>query len=125
LILGGLSLSEVEYYLRRLHAPACIERLTFPLDTRRHPGWIDSAGLVGRREELAHEAEEIVTRLARGPTSTVWLFTGNGYGQEMTPLIKDQLDRQFTYRGTIHLYGSFFESIQLYSSSMIFNGFNG
>lgn len=114
LVLGGLSFSEAEYYLRRFGAPSCIDRITFPLDTRNHPGWIDAAGLASQKEQLAREAQEIANRLAQQPEGRVWLFSGRGYGQELTPLIERELDRLLTRRETLDLRGSFFESVEVY-----------
>jgi hypothetical protein len=115
LVVGGLALSEVEYYLRQFGAPDCIARLTFPQDTASHPGWIDSAGLAGRRAELAREAQQLATELAGHPGARVWLFGGTDYGQEQTPLIQRELDRQLSYRVTLDLIGSFFKWVRVYS----------
>lgn len=116
LVLGGLTVSEVEYYLRRFGAPECIARVTFPADTARHPGWIDVTGLDARRAELAREAEATVAQISRRPGARVWLFTGTDYGQEPTPIIQQELDRKLTYQTTFDLIGSFFKWIRVYSA---------
>lgn len=115
LVLGGLTVSEVEYYLRRFDAPECIARVTFPADTARHPGWIDVTGLDARRAELAREAEATVAQISRRQGARVWLFTGTDYGQEPTPIIQQELDRKLAYQTTFDLIGSFFKWIRVYS----------
>jgi hypothetical protein len=118
LVLGSLSISEVEYYLRRLGAPDCIERETFPLDTQDHPGWMDVPGLLRRRGELALEATETAARLAERSGATVWLFYGDDscYGHEVTDILKPRLDNQLDFVKTLDLEGSFFDSVRVYSA---------
>jgi hypothetical protein len=117
LVLGSLSVSEVQYYLRRFGAPACIHRETFPPDTERHPGWMDVRGLMNQRDELAQQAAETAARLARRPTSTVWLFGGRAYGSQVTDVLKAELDRQLTAMRTLDLRGSFFDSVDVYAAT--------
>lgn len=116
LILGSLSINEVEYYLRRFEAPDCIQRETFPLETRQHSGWIDVSGLLKEKEALTKEAALTVARYADQPKVNVWLFYGYHSG-EVTSILKSQLDRQMTLVQALDLSGSFFNAVLIYSTN--------
>jgi hypothetical protein len=117
LILGSLSFSVVEYYLRRLDAPDCIRRESFPLSTENHPGWMDTDLLLKQTDQLAEEAAATTSRLATQPGTTLWLFDINGPGdyRDITGYLKSQLDRQFYLVETLELRGLYFNSVFVYA----------
>ncbi len=120
LLLGALSFSAVEYELRRLEAPDCIHRESFPLGTQRHPGWMDLPGLLADRFTLQREASVTAGRLAAETSATVWLFYIRAPGdyQNITDILKWELDRRFESIETLELRGSYFDSILVYSNEV-------
>jgi uncharacterized membrane protein len=115
LILGSLSVNEVEYYFRQFAVPECVRRETFPLDTQDHPGWVDIPGLLRQRETLTQEAAATVARHGLEAGKSVWLFEGP-YGREVTQIIKAQLDQSLASVKTLHISGSFFDTVVIYST---------
>lgn len=122
-LLGGLSFAEVSYYMRQFNAPACLQVETFPQDTQSHPGWMDVAGLLQQREQLAEEAAATVVRLAAQPEGRIWLFYNGAdgpvtttYGSAVTAILTEELDQQFVMTQELDLNGSFFNHILIYTS---------
>ena len=119
-ILGALSFSAVEYELRRLDAPDCIRRESFPLSTQSHPGWMDLAGLSAHRATLQDEARATVERLAAQAGRTIWVFyirTPGDY-HNLADILKWELDRRFNRVETLELRGLYFDSILVYSNEV-------
>lgn len=121
-VLGGVSYSEVTYYMRRFNAPDCIRTETIPLDTASHPGWIDVQGLLSQPEKIEAQAAETAMRLA-GQPGNVWLFyngpdgsVSSGLGHEVTAIFKHQLDQRMTVVQDLDLSGSFFNTVFIYTA---------
>jgi hypothetical protein len=74
-VLGHISAQEASYYLRQLGAGSCIEQVTFPRDTSRHPGWFDRRYVAEHGPEVEREAQALVDVVA-GRAGSVWLFAG-------------------------------------------------
>jgi len=118
-IMGELSYAIVEYYSRRLGAPDCIRRESFPLSTQSHPGWIDIPGLMAQQDDLRIEAQATAARLAEQPNSTVWLFyLSTGAYRDVTDILRSVLDRRLHYLTTLDLRGLYFDAVLVYSSTV-------
>jgi hypothetical protein len=129
-VLGGLSYSEVEYYLRLNNVPSdCFHRETYPISTSSHAGWIDIPGLLANRGQLEDEAIAQVQKYSRLSDSRVWLYNSRPaqvgveksanvpfvYGDQVTQIIKKQLDHQMIPIRVLDLRGSWFSSVVLYA----------
>ena len=116
LMLGSLSVGEVEYYWRRLQAPQCVARETFPRETQDHPAWLDVPGLLRRPHDVAAEAAAIAERLAGAPDATVWLFqnAADGYGHAVTAVLEAALDGRLHREDALPLKGSYFDVVVRY-----------
>jgi mannosyltransferase len=113
LVMTGLSYSAVEYYLRRLEAPGCLARETFPADVRSHPGWIDTARIAAESEQLARQAAERATRVT--PGERVWLFGWDrGIGRDASLAARKGFDAELLLIEHLELEGAFFRWIRLY-----------
>lgn len=116
LVLGSLSVSEVEYYFRQFNVPECVQRETFPLDTATHPGWLDGDGLLADLERVRGEARQTSARLAQS-ANRLWLFHDSRFYPEVGDVVRDELNRSFTLMETLELSGSFFDSVLRYAPS--------
>jgi hypothetical protein len=116
-VLGALSFAAEEYELRRLDAPDCIYRESFPLSTQSHPGWMNAPGLLAERVALQREASATANRLAEAG-ATVWLFYIRAPGdyQNITDILKLELDRRFDTIETIEARGLYFDVVLVYSN---------
>jgi hypothetical protein len=117
MITGGLSLSEVTYYLNRMDAPKCIERVSFPAVVESHPGWLDIPDMLSRTDELELEAENLCQKIAsRSQGDQVWFFydgTTSGH-KEVQDILKLHLDQDLRFVEEIKQGGSFFDRILVY-----------
>lgn len=119
LIFGGMSLSETTYYLRRFNAPDCIARKAFPDSMNDHPGWMDPAGLLQQPDRLTTEADALVNHLAQnsGKQNHIWFFYETRTPrQKVLDILKSDLDQKMILVQTVSGYGTFFESILIYST---------
>jgi hypothetical protein len=117
LVYGSLSITEVEYYLRRANVPDCQLRETFPLSTAEHPGWMDSLDLYYNLDELDAEALETVERYANTEAARVWFFyEEGGVIGDINDSLKNELDMRFTLSETIDsVSGWNFDAILVYA----------
>ena len=118
-ISGGLSINETVYYLRRLHAPGCIENIAYPASMQAHPGWMDPPSLLAHREALTQEADNLVKELDQklGTNGRVWFFyEQDAYRQNVLDILERELDQNMVLTQTMEGYGSFFDKIYVYIS---------
>jgi hypothetical protein len=106
-----VSYSEVQYALRQLRAPTCFRVESFPLDTAKHPGWIDIPKLTGDPSILTADATATTIRLAAQPNSRVWLFDSNGQrcSYEINIPLKAILGQQMFLAETLKLSGTYLD----------------
>jgi hypothetical protein len=115
LILPEMIISETEYYLRRLNAPECLRRETFPLSAAKHPGWFDNDELLAHTDLLTEEASNTASRLANRSGNAVYLFWPRNPGsQRVTEFLKAAFDRSLLPKQALDLAGHRFDGVQVY-----------
>ena len=90
----GLSRTAVEYYLRLRKPDKNFIKISFPLEMEIHPAWIDEKKMLGEKDRLAREADQVVERLDTllvKNDSRIWVLYGI-YAQTSRPLI-ERLDQ--------------------------------
>ncbi len=119
IVAGGLAVSEVDYYLRRLGAADCLERIVYPSGMSYHPGWMDARLWSSAPERLDAEATALAEKLAARPGLRVWLFTsaGSRYGAQVTRLLRPRLDAALELVEVVESAGSFYDTIVEYRTS--------
>jgi hypothetical protein len=81
------SFSPAEYYMRRLGAPDCIRKETFPAESQFHPGW----QFYPSKEDYIVEATSTAARFADQSESTIWVFYRE---HPLADILKLEMDRQ-------------------------------
>src|SRR5262249_47459422 len=120
LISSGLSYAEVQYYLRRLNAPACLRDESFPVEIQAHPGWMNGKKMLSRQKELESEATVLTEQMLSQPQFKVWLFYREykspqfKYNTQVANILKSELDRRLPVIQEINTRGNFFDSILVY-----------
>lgn len=113
-VLGHLSSQEVAYYLRRLGAGRCIERVSFPAETSTHTGWFDTRFVRTRGRQVAGEAEALASAVSDGAGS-VWVFEGGtDEARAATALVRQSLARRRPGVEIGGVRGSFFDTVVRY-----------
>jgi hypothetical protein len=117
-VAGGLSINEISYYMHQLNAPNCIERYVFPESMNDHPGWMDPPGLLQHSDELETEANLLVNDInqSSGNRNNIWFFyESRTPRQKVLDILKNQLDRKMVLIQRVKGYGTFFDSVLVYS----------
>lgn len=118
-ISGGMSTSEITYYMRRFNASDCIQRKAFPESINDHPGWMDPFSLLQGSNQLSIEADALTNDLEQvlGRQNHVWFFYETRTPrQKVLDILKSSLDEKMILVQTVPAYGTFFESILIYSA---------
>jgi hypothetical protein len=118
-ISGGMSISETTYYMNRFNASDCIQRKAFPESINDHPGWMDPFSLLQHSDQLTREADALANNLDQtlGRQNHVWFFYETRTPrQKVLDILKSNLDATMNLVQTVPGYGTFFESILVYSS---------
>ena len=109
----GYAFSEIVYFRRRLHAPACIGTVALPAEIATHPGWLDVRAVLARRDALDREVAALASSVR--PGQRAWVFGRvKGVGHEVTDAVAAGLDRRMSREGELSLAGSFFDSVRVY-----------
>jgi hypothetical protein len=118
LVMSGITVSEVEYYLRQQQAPACVETVAFPASVSDHPGWMDIPGLLQDRAALLREVNAIADKALRHPNVTVWFFASSSvrYGHQISDVFQTEIENHMRLIRILDCSGSFFDSIAVYAS---------
>jgi hypothetical protein len=107
LLAVGLAHAPVEYYLRQLVAPPCLQYERFPADMVNWTGRIAGAGI----DTLQLEGHDLAVRLTHRP-GTLWLFAlSRGMGHEASTIIQTHLAATFDCRGHSLQRGAFFDQV--------------
>ncbi len=118
LVMTGLSISEVQYYLRRLNAPICLQQAVYPAEVGQHPGWVDVPGMLRQSLALQSESATLARQLTRQPGTQVWVFysaQSTSYAHELAQVLKSEFDREIGTPQLLDWKGSFFDSVLLYT----------
>jgi hypothetical protein len=108
LLASGLAHAPIEYYLRRLGAPACVAYERFPADLVNWTGRIADPAEARRVDA---DARDLAVRLARRG-GRVWLFTLNrGMGSEASAIIQSHLRASMHCAEVRPLRGAFFDGV--------------
>jgi hypothetical protein len=99
----GISSDPVEYYLRRLRAPSCVQFEKFP---RAMENWTGRVGQPAEMERLRQECRRLLEALA-GRAGTVWVIAPTrGLGSEASAMFTEEAAARFAcdppraFRGT-------------------------
>jgi uncharacterized membrane protein len=115
IIFTSLSRTAVDYYLHRFHAQGRFVEISFPDETRTHPGWRDERAMLQRRDSLALEAAQVMVMLedlTRGGERRIWLLYG--IDRPVSDVLKEKLDGYFSLHEQKDLQGSFYEQVLIY-----------
>jgi mannosyltransferase len=115
IVAGALSYAELRYYLRVMSAPACLKITPFPTEVAAHPGWLDIDAVLEKPQVMQAEIDAILQQANRWPGSNVWVFYGAENFDNITNVLKSQLDAQLQLRETLNLRGEFYSSVLRYT----------
>src|SRR6185436_4634043 len=99
-------------------APACIDNQFFPKSLYEHPGWMDPA-LSEQSASLANEAHALISELEQrlDADDRVWFFyEGKSFRKPVLDILKGELDQDMVLIQTVDAYGTFFDSIRVYTA---------
>ncbi len=119
LVVGGMSINETTYYMRHLQAADCLQVIAFPKSMNDHPGWMDPLGLLQYPDQLSKEADILVNDIGQtlGNQNHVWFFYETRTPrQKVLDVLKAQFDQRMVLNQAVPGYGTFFESMLVYSS---------
>jgi hypothetical protein len=119
-IAGGISINEISYYMRHIHTPNCIKLQAFPISMRDHPGWMDASGLLENPDELLAESRLLMELVIDGLESDnhLWFFyesESDSTSKPVLDILKNLLDQEMVLAQTMRGYGTFFDSVLVYT----------
>lgn len=115
LVFTSLSRPAVDYYLQLIEPDNHVRKISFPLETASHPGWIDAESMLRKKELLEMEADSIIDDILNGNMSgnnRIWLLYGSD--KEIGGIVKERFDRHLVLSEKMELRGSFYNKVLVY-----------
>jgi hypothetical protein len=108
IVATGLAHGPVEYYLRRLDAPACLHYVRFPQNLMDWPGRIQRPEV---RRELEQEAQALAERTSAIGTRAWMLTLARGLTAEASTMAEAALRRRMVCEDRVPLRGASFDAL--------------